>query len=122
MPQLAALQLPDGTQFITHVKGDDSFVFEVLERHIVSISVSAAGIGSYRDLLATNPYRRSALDAGGADVRHSAIHTLGIGYGNNHEHFDSARGSLYDGVAMLAYLVHKIGATECYQIVRMATQ
>ena len=122
MPQLAALQLPDGTQFITHASGNDRLVFEVLARHIVSISVQSGAIESYRDLLCTNVYRRSALDAGGANVRHAAIHEAGIAFGNHHEHFESARDSVQDGIAMLAYLVQKIGATECYQVARMAVQ
>ena len=122
MPQLEALRLPDGTGFITHVDGADHFGFEVPGRHLESISVRSAAIESCRDLLAKPPYRRSPLDAGGTDVRRGAIHTLGIAYGNNHEHFDSARGAVYDGIAMLAYRVHKIGATSCCQIARMAIQ
>jgi hypothetical protein len=130
MPQLVNLTLNNGTRFIKHEKGQEMFIFGVRSGHVVSISVGSPQIGYYRTVLGgdanetmawgavperATTYRKSALDT----VQHDAVHELGMTYGD-HEHFDSRRGSEYDGIGVLPLLIPKLSTGEVYAIMVLA--
>jgi|GEM_PF-6645469 len=129
MAKFEDLVLADGTKFLSHRKqGGDLFIFEVKDGHILSISINSPAISRYQALLVkmdeyrnrSGAYGDTPMDAGAGNVRHGAVHELGIAYGSTHDHFGSRRNSVYDGMAMLACLVADLGATEVMEIARMA--
>lgn len=123
--------LTDGTRFVTHQAGADKFIFAVRGGHVVSISISSDSIGYYRALLGGDEsqtaryvmearettYQKSALTTD----QHEAVHNLiGMTTGPNHEHFDSRKGSVYDGIQVLPLLIPKVSTTDLYTIIALA--
>lgn len=120
--------LSDGTKFIEHRSGGDLLIFEVKDGHILSISVDSHNIKHYRARLVksgedgsrSGVYGDTGMDAGGSNVRHAAVHELGVGFGPRHDHFGSRRDSVYDGIPMMARLLPLLDAKAVMEIVSMA--
>ena len=117
MAEFTSKVLTDNTKFIRHTSGDDLLIIEVKDGHILSISVSSKKkIELYRGALVKRDEREqrdqqgtvygdTGMDAGDLNLRHRAVHDLGITDGAFHDHFASRREKKYDGIHMLALFI-----------------
>lgn len=125
MAELTDLTISTGARFIKHVQGSDTFVFEALDGHILSVSIhSSSNIRKYYALLGDGASQIGTGKVVGEinppAESHDAAHELGIGYGENHSHWGSRRGSSADGYTILTLLSDTLGsaAWEIHDLVK----
>lgn len=111
--------------YMAHENNKGLMVFEVSNRHILSISIGGTHSAALQffDLFTRGGkeydtwFRVSDLSS----QRHDAVHSCGIPYGDNHNHFSSKSGSPYDGIQAIAQLIPlMLTITEAGDIIKLA--